>query len=103
MTAGKTIAFTRGVFVGKTLSLPFNALSRYLIAFLPRSKPLLILCLQSSSTVILEPEKIKSVFLLDGSERNGHMLRYGEVILAYICSCLMNGKKKKKKKKKSLF
>ena len=78
------------------LSLPFNPLSRYLIAFLPRSKCLLILWLQSSSTVILEPKKIKSVFLLDDSERNGHMLRYGKVILAYICSCLMKGKKKKK-------
>jgi len=79
------------------LSLPFNPLSRYLIAFLPRSKCLLILWLQSSSTVILEPKKIKSVFLLDGFERNGHMLRYGKVMLAYICSCLMKGKKKKKK------
>ena len=79
------------------LSLPFNPLSRYLIAFLPRSKRLLFLWLQSSSTVILEPKKIKSLFLLNGSERNGHRLRYGKVILAYICFCLMKSKKKKKK------
>ena len=84
------------MFVSKMMPLLFNMLSWFVIAFLPRSKCLLILWLQSSSTVILEPKKIKSVFLLDDSERNGHMLRYGKVILAYICSCLMKGKKKKK-------
>ena len=58
---GKTIALTRWTFVGKVMSLLFNMLSRLLIAFLPRSKHLLILWLQSTSAVILEPKKIKSV------------------------------------------
>ena len=58
MTIGKTIAFTRQTFVSKVLSLLFNLLSRFVIAFLPRSKRLLISWLQSPSAVILEPEKI---------------------------------------------
>ena len=61
MTTGKTIALTRQNFVGKIISLLFNMLSRLVIAFLPRSKHLLILCLQSPPAVILEPLKIKSV------------------------------------------
>ena len=61
MTMGKTIALTRWIFVGKAMSLPFNMLSRLVIAFLPRSKHLLISWLQSPSAVILEPKKIKSV------------------------------------------
>ena len=61
MTAGKTIALTRWTFVSKVLSLLFNMLSRLVITFLPRSKPLLISWLQSPSAVILEPRKIKSV------------------------------------------
>ena len=61
MTTGKTIALTRWTFVGKVMSLPFNMLSRLVIAFLPRNKCLLISCLQSPSTVILEPKKRKSV------------------------------------------
>ena len=60
MTTGKTIALTRQTFVGKALSLLFNMLSRLVIAFLPRSKHLLISWLQSPSAVILEPKKIKS-------------------------------------------
>ena len=60
MTTGETIALTRQTFVGKVMSLPFNMLSRLVITFLPRSKCLLILWLQSPSTVILEPQKIKS-------------------------------------------
>ena len=59
MTAGKTIALTRLTFVGKTMSLLFNMLSRLVIAFLPRSKCLLISWLQSSSAVISEPPKNK--------------------------------------------
>ena len=55
MTTGKTIALTRRTFVGKVMSLPFNMLSRLVIAFLPRSKCLLISWLQSPSAVILEP------------------------------------------------
>ena len=61
MTTGKTIALTRWTFVGKVTSLLFNMLSRFVIAFLPRSKRLLTSWLQSPSAVILEPQKIKSV------------------------------------------
>ena len=61
MTMGKTIALTRRTFVGKVMSLLFNMLSRMVIAFLPRSKHLLISWLQSPSALILEPKKIKSV------------------------------------------
>ena len=57
MTIGKTVALSRWNFVGKVMSLLFNMLSRMLIAFLPRSKHLLISWLQSLSTVILEPPK----------------------------------------------
>ena len=60
MTTGKTIALTRWTFVGKVMSLLFNMLSRLVITFLPRSKCLLISWLQSPSSVILEPRKIKS-------------------------------------------
>ena len=55
MTTGKTIALSTWTFVGKVMSLLFNMLSRIAIAFLPRSKHLLISWLQSPSAVILEP------------------------------------------------
>ena len=55
------IALTRRTFVGKVMSLLFNALCRFVITFLPRSKHILISCLPSLSTVIFEPRKIKSV------------------------------------------
>ena len=61
MTTAKTIALTRWTFVSKVMSLLFNMLSRLVIAFLPRSKRLLISWLQLPSAVILEPKKIKSV------------------------------------------
>ena len=61
MTTGKTIALTIWTFVGKVMSLLFSMLSRLVIAFLPRSKRLLISWLQSPSAEILEPKKIKSV------------------------------------------
>ena len=61
MTIGKTIALTRQNFIGKVMALLFDMLSRLVIAFLPRSKLLLISWLQSPSAVILEPKKIKSV------------------------------------------
>ena len=68
MATGKTIALTRPTFVGKVMSLLFNTLSRFVIAFLPRSKHLLISrlhllisWLQSLSTVILKPTKIKPI------------------------------------------
>ena len=60
MTTGKNIALTRRTFVGKITSLLLNMLSRLVIAFLPRSKHLLILGLQSPSAVILEPKKLMS-------------------------------------------
>ena len=59
MTTGKTIALTIWTFAGKVVSLLFNILPGFLMAFLPRSKCLLIWWLQSPSTVILEPNKIK--------------------------------------------
>ena len=61
MTTGKTIALTGWTFVDEVMSLLFNMLSRLVIVFLPRSKRLSISWLQSPSTVILEPPKIKSV------------------------------------------
>ena len=61
VTTGKTIALTRQTFVGKVMFLLFNMLSGLVIAFLPRSKHLLISWLKSPSAVILEPPKIKSL------------------------------------------
>ena len=61
MTTGKTIALTKRIFVGKVMSLLYNMLSRLIVAFLPRSKHLLISWLQSPSAVILEPKKIKAL------------------------------------------
>ena len=61
MTTGKTIALIIWTFVGKVMSLLFTTLSRFVIAFLPRSKYLLISWLQSPYAVILEPKEIKSV------------------------------------------
>ena len=61
LTTGKNIALTRQIFVSKEMSLLFNMLSRLVIAFLPRSKHLLISWPQSPSAVILEPKKIKSI------------------------------------------
>ena len=61
MTTGKTIALTRQTVVGEVMSVLFKRVSRFVTAFLPRSKRLLISWLQSQSAVILEPKKIKSV------------------------------------------
>ena len=61
MTTGKTITLTRQTYIGKVMSLLSNMLSSLVITFFPRSKGLLISWLQSQSTVILEPRKIKSV------------------------------------------
>ena len=61
MTNGETVALARSIFVGKVTSLLFNMLSRLVIAFLPRSKHVLISWLQSTFAVILESKKIKSV------------------------------------------
>ena len=61
MATGKTLALARQTFVDKVMSLLFNMLSRLVIAFLPRSKCLLISWMQSPSAVILEPKKMKCV------------------------------------------
>ena len=61
MTTGKTIALTLWTFVSKVMSLLLNMLSRFIIAFLPRSKRLSVSWLQLPSAMILEPKKIKSV------------------------------------------
>ena len=61
MATGETIALTIRTFVGKVMSLLLNMLSRFVIAFLPRSERLLISWLQSLTAVILEPKKLKSV------------------------------------------
>ena len=61
MTTGKTIALARWTFVAKIMSLLFNMLSRFVTAFLPRSKHLFTSWLQSPSEVILEPKKINSL------------------------------------------
>ena len=60
MTTVKTIALTIQIFAGRVISLLYNTLSRFVIAFLPRSS-LLISWLQSPSAVILEPKEGKSV------------------------------------------
>ena len=61
MTTGKTIALTMWTFVSKVKSLFFNTLFKFVITFLPRNKCFLISWIQSPSTVIVEPKKIKSV------------------------------------------
>ena len=61
MTTGKIITLNRQIFVSKVMSLLFNMLSSFVIAFLTRSKCLLISWLQSPSVMIMEPQKIKSV------------------------------------------
>ena len=90
MTTGKTIALTIQTFVGKVMSLFFflYMMSRFVIAFLPRSKCLLNLWLQSLSTVILEPKKMKSacfhcfpIYLPWSDETRGHDLSFLNVEL----------------------
>ena len=72
MTTGKTTALTRRTFVGKVTFLLFHMLARFVIAFLSRSKRLLISWLQSPSAVILEPRKIKSATVSIVSLSNYH-------------------------------
>ena len=74
MTTGKTIALTRWIFVSKVMSVHFNMLSRFVIAFFPRSKHLLISWLQSPSVVILEPPKIKSLTVSNVSPSICHVV-----------------------------
>ena len=85
MTTGKTIALTLWIFVGKVMSLLFKMLYKLVIAFLPRSKYLLILWLQSPSVVILEPKKIKSVTVSIVSPSICHeVMGLGAVILVFF-------------------
>ena len=92
MTTGKTIALTMWTFAGKKKkkkSLLFNMLSRLVIAFLPRSKCLLISCLQSPSAVILEPEKRKSITVSTISSSICHeVMGLDARILVFECSVL---------------
>ena len=82
MTTGKTTALTRWTFVGKVMSLLSNMLSRLIIAFLPRSKRLLISWLQSPPAVILKPPKIK---LATVSPSICHeVMGLGAVILSFL-------------------
>ena len=85
MTPGKTIALTRWTSVGKVMSLVFSMLSRLVIAFLPRSKHLLILWLHSPSAVILEPKKIKAVTVSIVSPSICHdVMRLDAMILIFL-------------------
>ena len=88
MTTGKTIALTRQTFVGRVMSLLFNMLSRFVIAFLPRNKHLLISWLQSPSAVILEPKKIKSltVFIISPSIYHEVMGRDAMIFIFWMLS-----------------
>ena len=86
MTTGKIIALTKQTFVGKIMSSLFNMLSRLVIAFLPRSKRLLISWLQSPSAVILEPPKIKSVTVSSVSPSIGYeVMGPDAMIFAFEC------------------
>jgi len=84
MTIGKTIILTRQTFVSKVRTLLFNMLSRLVIAFLPRSKHLLISWLQSPYAVILESKKIKSVTVFIVSLSTCHeVMRPDAMILVF--------------------
>ena len=84
MTTGKTTALTRQTFVSKVMNLLFNILSRLVIAFLKRSKCLLISWLQSPSAVILEPKKIKTVTISIVSPSTCHeVMRPDAMILVF--------------------
>ena len=86
MTTGKTIALAIWIFVGKVMSQLFNILSRFVIAFLPRSKRLLISWLQSPSAVMLEPKKIKSATVSIVSPSICHeVMRPDAMILFFEC------------------
>ena len=79
-----TIVLTRWAFVGKVMFLLFNMLSRFVIAFLPRSKHLLISWVQSPSVVILEPKKIKSVTVSIVSPSSCHEVMGPDAMIYYI-------------------
>ena len=81
MTIGKTIALTRWTFVSKVMALLLNMLSRLVIAFLPRTKHVLISWLQSPSAVILEPKKIKSATVPTFSPSICHQMMGPDVMI----------------------
>ena len=77
---------TRWTFVGKVMSLVFNMLSKFVIAFLPRSKRLLISWLQSPSAVILEPRKRKSATVSTVSPSICHeVMGLDDMIFVFEC------------------
>ena len=81
----KIIALTMWTFVDKAKSMLFNMLSRFVMAFLPRNKHLLISWLQSAATVILEPKKIKSVTVLIVSPSTYHgIMRIDAMVLSFL-------------------
>ena len=91
MTTGKTMALTIWTFVGKVISVLFNTLSRFVIAFFPRSKRLLISGLQSPSAVVLEPKKIKSVTAYTFSSSICHeVMGLDAMILENMLICTFN-------------
>ena len=92
MTTGKTVALTRQTFVGKAMSLLLNTLSRWVITFLPRSKHLLISWLQSPSTVILEPRKIKSATVSTVSPSICHKVMGLDAMILVFWMLSFNGK-----------
>ena len=83
MTTGKTIALTIQTFVGKVMSLLFNTLPRFVIAFLSRSKHLLISWLQSPFAVIFKPKIIKSVTVSFSPSICHNVMRPDDVILVF--------------------
>ena len=84
MTTGKTIGSTIKAFVSEVMSLPLNRLSRLVIAFLPRNKRRLISWLQSPSTMILEPKKIKSVTVSTVSPSICHEVMRSDAIILVL-------------------
>ena len=96
MTIEKSVTFTRWALVGKVMSLLFNMLSRFIIAFLPRSRRLLISWLQSPTVVILESKKMKShcfrcfPFYLPWSDGSGcHDLSFFKPAFSLSCFTLI--------------
>ena len=87
MTTGETIALTGWMFVGKVMPLLFNMLSRLVIAFLLRSKCLLISWLQSASAVILEPKKIKSLTVSIASPSFCHEVMRPDAMILVFFEC----------------
>ena len=86
VTNGNTLALTRRTFVGKVISLHFSMLSRLVIAYLPRSKHLLISCLQSPPAVILESQKVMSLAVSIVCPSISHKIMGSDaMILVYEC------------------